>query len=86
MGTDAVKWAEQWEEYCKILHDEKGDPYPDHIITTGWMVSWFANAIEAGRSAGQEANMEAWSTYDEGYQEGFQEGFNAAAAEADYRL
>jgi hypothetical protein len=42
MGTDGRKWA---EEFCKIARD-KG-----HVLDEGWMIGWFANAIEAGRDA-----------------------------------
>ncbi len=61
MGTDAAKWAEQWVAICQNHFDEKGHPYPDHVIDEGWMISWFANAIEAGRTAG----------FDKGYNEGY---------------
>jgi len=40
MGADAAKWA---AEFCKIARD-KG-----HTLDEGWMLGWFANAIEAGR-------------------------------------
>jgi hypothetical protein len=44
MGTDGRKWA---EEFCKIAKDH------GHRIDEGWVIGWFANAIEAGREAGR---------------------------------
>ncbi len=43
MGIDAEKWA---AEFCKIARD-KG-----HDLDEGWVLGWFANAIEAGRAKG----------------------------------
>ena len=40
MGTDAAKWA---AEFCKRARDH------GHNLDEDWMLSWFANAIEAGR-------------------------------------
>jgi len=37
MGDDAAKWA---AEFCKIARDH------GHNIDEGWMIGWFANAIE----------------------------------------
>jgi hypothetical protein len=37
MGDDASKWA---SEFCKIARDL------GHNIDEGWMIGWFANAIE----------------------------------------
>jgi hypothetical protein len=37
MGDDAAKWA---AEFCKIARDL------GHDIDEGWMIGWFANAIE----------------------------------------
>ncbi|HYJ44061.1 MAG TPA: hypothetical protein VEW06_06355 [Xanthobacteraceae bacterium] len=37
MGDDAAKWA---AEFCKIARDH------GHNIDEGWMIAWFANAIE----------------------------------------
>ena len=37
MGDDAAKWA---AEFCKIARDKGLD------IDEGWMLGWFANAIE----------------------------------------
>lgn len=45
IGTDAAKWA---AEFCKIGRD-----LGHTTIDEGWMIGWFANAIEAGREAGR---------------------------------
>ena len=43
MGTDAAKWA---AEFCKVARDlGHGD------LDEGWVLGWFACAIEAGRGA-----------------------------------
>lgn len=42
MGTDGLKWT---EEFCK--HVTNADDLDEYQVFT-----WFANAIEAGRSAG----------------------------------
>jgi len=39
MGTDAQRWAQQFNRIVKGVPDE------------GTMIGWFANAIEAGRGA-----------------------------------
>lgn len=45
--TDAVVWA---QEFVKTLreHPQTADPHD-----TGFMIGWFANAIETGRAAGE---------------------------------
>lgn len=45
MGTDAVKWAKEFIERFN-------DNFPDVHLDTGWVIGWFANAIEAGRGVG----------------------------------
>ena len=45
MGTDAVKWAQEFAVRTRIGLD--GSP-------GGQLHVWFANAIEAGRTAGME--------------------------------
>ena len=40
MGTDAAKWA---AEFCKIARD-----LGHNDLDEGWLITWFANAIEAG--------------------------------------
>lgn len=37
MGDDAAKWA---AEFCKIARDH------GHHLDEGWVIGWFANAIE----------------------------------------
>lgn len=44
--TDATKWA---REFTRI-NAEKGI-----VVDEGWMITWFANAIETGRAAGERA-------------------------------
>lgn len=44
VGTDAEKWTEQF-----LAHAGLDNAGPDFVST---MHSWFANAIEAGRTAG----------------------------------
>lgn len=50
--TDAQTWA---EEFASRFLD---DPIQREKIDRGLMISWFANAIETGRTAG-EANGRA---------------------------
>lgn len=45
MGTDARKWAHEFNRIAQDL----GTPEMDE----GWLIGWFANAIEAGREAGR---------------------------------
>jgi len=52
--TDAQVWA---REFCKLFSPiPTKNGYPDDVSAHGWaeglMISWFANAIETGRSAG----------------------------------
>lgn len=49
LGTDGQKWAEEFQELC---------PPPTHPNYEGALLSWFANAIEAGRTAGFSALYE----------------------------
>lgn len=50
MGTDAMRWA---EEFCKLFGVYKvNEVEADNSDQIGLMVTWFANAIEAGRDAG----------------------------------
>lgn len=43
--TDAQVWAEEWCNVAKEL-EAKGAP----LIDEGWMIGWFANAIETSRN------------------------------------
>lgn len=45
MGTDALKWAEEFNATVQ--------EHPDIPRDMGALISWFANAIEAGRAAGR---------------------------------
>jgi hypothetical protein len=44
MGTDAAKWA---DEFCKVARDH------GHNLDEGWVLGWFANAIETARDIGR---------------------------------
>lgn len=46
--TDAMVWAEEW---CRIAREIEAADDGRQIIDEGWMVGWFANAIEIGRNA-----------------------------------
>jgi predicted RNA-binding Zn-ribbon protein involved in translation (DUF1610 family) len=50
LGTDAQKWARALLERCQLL---------DQVDAEGFLIGWFANAIEAGRSARVAANLRA---------------------------
>lgn len=50
MGTDAQRWAEEW---CRIATEIQAGHDDRRVIDEGWMIGWFANAIEAGRNAGR---------------------------------
>lgn len=44
---DAAEWAREWVRVAREIEfgdDERG------VIDEGWMIGWFANAIETGRS------------------------------------
>lgn len=43
--TDASVWAEEW---CRIAISLDLDGRP--VIDEGWMIGWFANAIETAKS------------------------------------
>jgi hypothetical protein len=46
--TDALIWAREFNAVHKELHGFEHDE--------GWLVGWFANAIEKGRDAGKAAH------------------------------
>jgi len=48
--TDAMVWAKEWCIVARKL-EYLGKP----VIDEGWMVGWFANAIEVGRDAGRRS-------------------------------
>lgn len=51
IGLDAVKWAREFNIIAKRLE------YSD--MDEGWLIGWFANAIERGRMHGYRAGREA---------------------------
>jgi lipopolysaccharide biosynthesis regulator YciM len=51
--TDAMVWAEEWcASATKIVAEGRS------LIDPGWMVTWFANAIETARSAERDRIVE----------------------------
>ena len=48
MGTDAWRWAEEW---CRIAREIEAADDGRTVIDEGWMVSWFANAMQAALDA-----------------------------------
>ena len=48
MGTDAMRWAEEW---CRIAREIGAADDGRTVIDEGWMVSWFANAMQAALDA-----------------------------------
>jgi hypothetical protein len=52
-------WATEWCIVARKL-EYLGKP----LIDEGWMVGWFANAIEIGREAGYRKAMESIDTDD----------------------
>lgn len=51
--TDAVLWAEAFQRtYRDLVHRGYTNPWEKPIDDEGWLLGWFANAIERGRSAG----------------------------------
>lgn len=53
MGVDAQKWAQEW---CKVAVDLGNQGH--EVVDEGWMIGWFANAIEAGRAAGKSEDAQ----------------------------
>lgn len=49
LGIDAARWA---RAFAKIERD--GNLRPEDNDRIGWLVGWFANAIETGRTAGRQ--------------------------------
>jgi hypothetical protein len=45
--TDAAKWA---GEFCRVAKQIDGT-----VLDEGWVIGWFANAIETGRGHGRES-------------------------------
>lgn len=65
LGTDGVKWAEEFVRVYKEIREIRED---DPIKDEGWLIGWFANAIEAGSIAGYRRAKEEY------YKEGFLDG------------
>lgn len=42
--TDAYVWAEEWCKVARRLQAEGED-----LVDEGWMIGWFANAIETAK-------------------------------------
>ena len=59
MGTDGAKWAAEFRRIAQGLG------YSD--MDEGWLIGWFANAIEAGRgpSRMRDEIEELWSLADD---------------------
>lgn len=51
--TDAQMWAKEW---CRIANEIEAADDGRQVIDEGWMIGWFANAIEVGRDAGRKAS------------------------------
>lgn len=54
-GTDAAIWAAEFNKIAAQLGYSRMDE--------GWLIGWFANAIEAGRSAGIQYQQVADPTH-----------------------
>lgn len=54
MGTDGAKWAAEFRRVAISLG------YSD--MDEGWLIGWFANAIEAGRGASVRPDDDAAET------------------------
>lgn len=48
MGTDAALWA---AEFMRIKHEIEASDDERTTDDEGWIIGWFANAIEAGRNS-----------------------------------
>jgi hypothetical protein len=54
--TDAKHWAESWVGIAQdILIRHDWDPHA--LLDEGWMIGWFANAIEVGRDVWRLADQ-----------------------------
>lgn len=45
-STDAQLWAAEW---CRIAREIEAAGDDREVIDEGWMIGWFANALETGR-------------------------------------
>jgi hypothetical protein len=81
-GTaDAGTWAEAW---CRVAREVIKDDDRD-LIDEGWMVGWFANAIETGRAAGRGDAFERVQALDRKLDENVTQLEAAYAERADLR-
>ena len=48
LGTDAARWARAFADI-----ERRGKLRPEDADRVGWLVGWFANAIETGRTQGR---------------------------------
>jgi hypothetical protein len=48
LGTDAARWARAFADL-----ELRGSLRPEDNDRVGWLIGWFANAIETGRDAGR---------------------------------
>jgi len=62
MGTDAQAWA---DEFMRINNIRTGTIAPPTAAIRDWLVSWFANAIETGRTAGYKEGHNAARAVDD---------------------
>ena len=70
MGTDAAIWATKY-----------GERFPDQTPDEGTLISWFANAIEAGGTAQNKPDdrgKEVSGPYIEGHLQGWIDGYATA--------
>jgi photosystem II stability/assembly factor-like uncharacterized protein len=51
--TDAQVWAQEFVTISDRLIQFDSQKPEDMLKDEGWMIGWFANAIEAGRAAGR---------------------------------
>ena len=61
MADDAAKWA---AEFCKIARNN------GHCLDEGWMIGWFANAIEHASSLRVRKAKECFADFIETYDNG----------------
>ena len=49
LGTDAARWARAFADI-----ERRGTLRPEDADRVGWLIGWFANAIETGRDEGRK--------------------------------
>lgn len=80
MGTDGAVWA---AELCRIMGVESGAVVPSAEEFKGMMLTWFANAIEAGRSAGYSSGKAELDNLIEEIQAHIPESYEASEGSAE---